>query len=84
VTRPVVVPDGETRRRVRQMAERQLSREEFDAYVNAPMSDDERTEIRSLIAWFCKRYPTPLERLRAARRFYRRAQTRMPPAPPTE
>ena len=36
--------------------------------MRAPMSDDERDEILSLIDWFTRRYPTPGERLAAARR----------------
>lgn len=79
MTRPALLPDAEAVSRVRQMAERSLSKEEFDAYVDAPMSEDERNEIHSLIDWFTRRYPTPLDRLRAARRFYRRAKSRMPP-----
>jgi hypothetical protein len=74
-----VRPDPETLERVRAEAERRLSAEEFNAYVNAPMSDAEREEILGLIAWFCRRYPTPLARLEAARRAWRNAQRMMPP-----
>jgi hypothetical protein len=49
-----------------------MSREEFDAYVNAPMSDDEREGIDELIAWFTRRYPTPEERLAYVRRAFKR------------
>lgn len=63
-------PSAEALRRVRELAERRLSAEEFDAYVRAPMSESEREEILSSIAWFMKRYPTPGERLAAARRAY--------------
>ena len=52
--------------------ERTLSREEFDAYVNAPMSDDERETMKELIDWFRRRYPTPEERLAYVRRAYNR------------
>lgn len=62
------LPSPEARERVRQMAERRLMAEEFDAYVNAPMSDDERQEILASVAWFTKRCPTPGDRLAAARR----------------
>ncbi len=58
----------EARLRVSELAERRLSPEEFDAWVNAPMSDEEREEILSLVAWFSRRYPTALERLDASRR----------------
>lgn len=57
---------------VRQIAERQLSVEELDAYVHAPMSETERQEILDSVAWFTKRYPTPGERLAAARLAYKR------------
>ena len=53
--------------RLRELGERRLTAAEFDAYVHAPMSDAERQEILASIAWFKKRYPTPAERLAAAR-----------------
>ena len=53
---------------VRALVERRLELSELEAYVRAPMSDDERDEILSLIDWFTRRYPTPGERLAAARR----------------
>jgi hypothetical protein len=56
---------------VRQLAERELSTEEFNAYVNAPMSDEERQEILDSVAWFTRRYPTAAERFAATRRAYR-------------
>ncbi len=49
-------------------SEQQLSAADFDAYVSAPMSDREREEILSLVAWFTRRYPTPSARFRAARK----------------
>jgi hypothetical protein len=52
------------------LAERKLSAEEFDAYVKAPMSDEEREEILASIAWFTRRYPTAAQRLAATRRWY--------------
>ena len=61
-------PSAEAVERIRQLAERRLSAEEFDAYVHAPMSEAERQEILESVAWFTKRYPTPGERLAAARR----------------
>jgi hypothetical protein len=56
----------------RAFAERRLTAEEFDAYVNAPMSPEEREGIRELYDWFTRRYPTPLERLAWVRRAIRR------------
>ena len=56
-------------------AERRLSPEEFEAYVNAPMSEAELERIWELIDWFSRRYPTPLERLAYVRRAYARSQS---------
>lgn len=53
-------------------AERQLSAAEFDAYVNAPMAEAERNDIRELAKWFTRRYPTGADRLAYVRRAYRR------------
>src|SRR5262249_17857112 len=71
-------PSAEAVERIRQLAERQLSVEEFDAYVHAPMSEAERQEILESVAWFTKRYPTPGERLAAAPRPYKQWARGMP------
>ncbi len=71
-------PSAESVERIRQLVERQLSAEEFDAYVNAPMSQEERQEILASFAWFTKRYPTAGERLAAARRAYKQWIRGMP------
>lgn len=71
-------PDAATVAELHAMSERRLSAEEFDAYVRAPMSDDERAEILAQIAWFMRRYPTPAERLAAARRSYAQWARSMP------
>lgn len=55
-------------RTVDALTSRTLTPEEFDAWVNAPMSAEEAEEIRALVTWFTRRYPTPSERLAAARR----------------
>ena len=73
-------PDAEALARVRALAERRLSPEEFEAYVRAPMSEAEREEILASIAWFTRRYPTPGERLAAARRAYAQWAKGMPRA----
>ena len=77
--KPFVPPPREVVARVRALAERRLSAEEFNAYVNAPMSEEERTGILESVAWFCRRYPTVLERLKPARRAYADCRKRMPP-----
>jgi hypothetical protein len=51
---------------------RRLTPEEFQAYVDAPVSEVEREEALQLICWFKKRYPTPVERLAYAQRAYAR------------
>jgi hypothetical protein len=63
---------------VRQLAERRLSPEEFDAYVHAPMNEAELQEILDSVAWFKRRYPTPADRLGAARRAYQQWSRGMP------
>lgn len=65
---------------VRTLAERRLSPEEFEAYVNAPLSNDERAAQDELVAWFLRRYPTPADRLRYARAAHRRWRAAMPDA----
>lgn len=69
---------GDIVRELRADSERQLSVEEFNAWVNAPMSDAEREEIDSLIDWFTRRYPTPAARLEYARRASRDLAAMMP------
>ena len=74
-----VPPSPEVVAELRAFAERRLSAEEFDAYVNAPMEEFEREQIDALIRWFRRRYPTPKERLDYIRRAYAQARLRMPP-----
>lgn len=69
---PVDLPSAESLERVRALAERQLTVEEFNAYLNTPMSEDELQGILESVAWFTRRYPTAGERLAAARRAYER------------
>jgi hypothetical protein len=47
--------------------ERRLSPAEFAARVAAPWTEWEREDFAALVAWFNRRYPTPLDRLRATR-----------------
>jgi hypothetical protein len=71
-------PSPSTVRELRDESERRLSADEFNAWVNAPMSDAEREEIDSLIDWFTRRYPTPADRLEYARRAARDLAAMMP------
>jgi hypothetical protein len=58
--------------RLRALADRALSREEVEAALAVQLTDAERQETLSLIAWFRRRYPTPAERLAYVRRAHRR------------
>jgi hypothetical protein len=71
-------PSNSLLKRIDEIAERRLTAEEFDDYVNAPMSDDERQEILASVAWFKKRYPTPAQRLASARRAFAQWKAGMP------
>jgi len=51
---------------------RTLRPDEFQAYVDAPVSEAERQEALRLIRWFTRRYPTPAERLAYVRRAHSR------------
>jgi hypothetical protein len=69
---PVSAPSAQALARVRALAERVLSPEEFRAALAVPLGEAEEEESRSLIRWFRRRYPTPADRLAYARRAYRR------------
>jgi hypothetical protein len=65
--------------------ERRLTAEEFLARVNAPWTEREREDFEALHAWFVRRYPTPVDRLRAARHLaeqWRRTSASDPSARP--
>lgn len=49
-----------------------LSPSDARAYLEAPILDDERDEVISLVRWFRRRYPTGAERLAYVRRATRR------------
>jgi len=72
-------PSPEEVARVRALAERRMTADEFNAYVNAPMSVDELEEIHGLIDWFTRRYPTVAERLAWGERAFAQAKRWMPP-----
>lgn len=61
-------PSADERAWIAQQATRRLSPEEFQSYVEAPVSEWERENAEALITWFTTRYKTPLERLAYARR----------------
>jgi len=68
------MPSDEAVAEARALAERRLSAEEFNARVNAPLTEEERAEMLSLIDWFMRRYPTPAARLAQARQSYLAAE----------
>ena len=70
--KPLERPDERALARVRRLAERRLSAEEFRAALAVPLGSDEEDQARSLIRWFRRRYPTPAARLAYARRAYAR------------
>lgn len=76
MTRPFRPPSPSGLAQVHQLAERRLTPEEFRAYVDKPMTSEEREEALALIRWFRRRYPTPLDRLRSARRFMEQSRWR--------
>jgi len=61
---------------IEELAERRLTRDELEAWVDAPLSDEERRSTLELIDWFVRRYPQPLDRLRSSRRAYEQASRR--------
>lgn len=67
--------DAETRARLRDLAERPLSIEEWRRRAAIPLTADEQERTFELVRWFTRRYPTPAQRLAYARRAYRRWTT---------
>ena len=59
-------------RRVADLVDRVVSLEELRAATETPLTVDEREAILSLSRWFCRRYPTPAQRLAYVRRAYQR------------
>jgi hypothetical protein len=60
--------------RIAHLIDRPVSAAELREALERPLPDNEREEIRALSRWFCRRYPTPLERLAYLRQAYRRWQ----------
>ncbi len=64
------------------LADRQLTAEEFREYEQAPLSASERDGTLALVEWFCRRYPTPAERLAYVRHAYARWRNLRPSGSP--
>jgi hypothetical protein len=60
--------------RLAKLIDRRVSPAELREALDTPLTDAEREDILALSRWFCKRYPTPLERLAYIRRAYTRWQ----------
>ena len=69
---PVRPPSARTLARVKAVAERTLSADELTQALRQPVTESERAEVLSLVAWFRRRYPTPADRLAYVRRAYER------------
>jgi hypothetical protein len=69
---PLWKSDPEALARARELCDRQLSKGEFCERLQAPLLPGEIEDTRALIEWFCRRYPTPADRLAYVRRAYRR------------
>ena len=70
---------------LRAAVDRELTPEEFQAYLDQPITPAEREGVRDLVRWFTTRYSTPLERLAYVRRATRRwsgTTRRSPPSSP--
>lgn len=65
------LPSPELVREIKERAERPLTPEAFEAYVDAPWAEGEKEELLDFIAWFVRRYPKPEDRLRWLRNAYR-------------
>lgn len=62
----------DVQRRIRELTERSLTPEEARAYLDTPVTEEERAAVLDQVRWFTRRYPTPLERLAYVRRAWRR------------
>jgi len=70
-------PSIETTNRLRAWSERRLTADEVRAWLDVPVSDEERAETLALIRWFRRRYPAGADRLAYVRRA--QARWRRPP-----
>lgn len=52
--------------------DRLVTPDEARRYLETPISDHERAQVRELVDWFMRRYPSPSERLNYVRQAYAR------------
>ena len=60
------------RARLAELANRELTDEEWQAQAAIPLSPEEIEHTRALVRWFRRRYPTAADRLAYVRRAYAR------------
>jgi hypothetical protein len=72
MTAPRLQIEPGARRRAQELANRTVSDDELRAALGVPLSAEERAETLALVDWFCRRYPTPADRLRYVRRAHAR------------
>lgn len=70
--------DPETVRAIRELADAPVPLQVLRERWARELPEEELRETIELIDWFCRRYPTPEDRLRYARRAYRRWAAAMP------
>lgn len=78
MTRPFRAPSPEVLAKVTAEMERVLTSEEVATALATPMTEEEERDGLALIAWFIRRYPTPLARLQSARRAMQQIKQRQP------
>jgi mono/diheme cytochrome c family protein/glucose/arabinose dehydrogenase len=61
-----------TRERLYHETQRVVVADEAREYLEAPITPEERAATLTLVTWFCRRYPTPADRLAYLRRAYAR------------
>ena len=79
------LPISDTARaRLAEIANRELSVQEWRAQAAIPISQEEIEHTLSLVRWYRRRYPTAASRLAYARRSHRRWQRATAPGRPSE
>lgn len=68
----MTAPEPSALSRIRAESQRVLSADEVREAIDAPIGEDEREDVLSLVRWFRRRYPDPVDRLAYVRRAYAR------------
>ena len=72
------MPRDYVAREIAHLVDRRLPVDEFERRIAAPITDQELEETADLVRWFTRRYPTPKDRLRYARRKFEEWTRRAP------